>query len=117
MVLQSSAKLPRPVNPYVKLRLGGIEQRTPVLSSTRNPVWGGQDETCRFRFNAGDPNGILQVTVGDWKIGKNVWIARLVVPLASIEVCMNGDGALQEFELRCRTSRCAPTPHHDGRLV
>ncbi len=42
MPLQSSAKLPRPVNPYVKLRLGGTERRTTVLSNSKNPVWGGQ---------------------------------------------------------------------------
>ena len=40
--LQSSAKLPRPVNPYVKLKLGSTELRTNVLTNTKNPVWGGQ---------------------------------------------------------------------------
>lgn len=68
--VQSSAKLPRPINPYVKLKLGGIEQRTPVLTNTKNPVWG--DDTCRFCFSAGDPNAILHVTVGDWKVGGRV---------------------------------------------
>ena len=104
---QSSAKLPRPLNPYVKLRLGGKSMRTNTITSNKNPVWGGKDDNCRFRFDAPDPNAIFYVTVGDWKIGANVWVARLAIPLASIEVSPSDaeDGEIQEFSLRCRLSR------------
>jgi len=152
--------LPRPVNPYVKLRLGGREGRTNVLTNTKNPVWAGTREGLLrgvgvggrgggggegvggggnvFRFPAEDPNALLKVTVGDWKLGKNVWIARLAIPLASIEVCpptsalqpsfkrpgrgggqgggedvMEG-GVTKEFQLRLRVSRFGTRIEKEG---
>lgn len=153
-VSQSSAKLPRPVNPYVKLKLGTTELRTNVLTNTKNPVWGGQVRldtlhlpyllrsvaTCvpdplpplrpplqtlnqqqdathsRFRFRCPDPNAMLRVTVGDWKIGKNLWIARLALPLASIEITTEpkAPGVLKTYALRLRVSRFGKHIEREG---
>lgn len=152
---QSSAKLPRPVNPYVKLKLGTTELRTNVLTNTKNPVWGGQvrlsfhfaaaavpregkvirthartishplpfnkmhtqDAThSRFRFRCPDPNALLRVTVGDWKIGKNLWIARLALPLASIEITTDprAPGVSKTYALRLRVSRFGKHIEREG---
>jgi hypothetical protein len=89
----------------VKLKLGGTEYRTNTISNNKNPYWGGEDDHSRFRFEAPDPNAVMYITVGDWKIGKNSWIARLAIPLASIEATSEEEGQLKEFELRCRVSR------------
>ncbi len=93
-----------------------------TTTHTPTPKQTPQDAThSRLRFPAPDPHALLRVTVGDWKIGKNLWIARLALPLASIEVATatatdpaQSAGVVKTYALRLRVSRFGKHIEREG---
>ena len=93
-----------------------------TTTHTPTPTQSPQDAThSRLRFPAPDPHALLRVTVGDWKIGKNLWIARLALPLASIEVAnatatdpAQPAGVVKTYALRLRVSRFGKHIEREG---
>jgi hypothetical protein len=86
-------------------------------TSTSTPLHTQDATHSRFRFLAPDPNALLRVTVGDWKIGKNLWIARLALPLASIEITPDpakSPGVTKTYALRLRVSRFGKHIEREG---
>ena len=87
---------PRFINPYVKVELSGSlggsskKNRTRFLFKTKQPVWDESDDTEAFSvaYARCAEKEALTFTVWDHNIvGRNQWLARAQLPIASLGPC------------------------------
>mmetsp|Transcript_23506 Transcript_23506/g.30563 ORF Transcript_23506/g.30563 Transcript_23506/m.30563 type:complete len:343 (+) Transcript_23506:8-1036(+) len=82
--LISPYKIPRPINPYLRLACGDVFARTKILFNTKTPNFKSES----LEIFAPLDNDILDITVLDYNAGrKNQWLARGQFNLPMLKLC------------------------------
>ena len=68
-------------DPYVKLKLGGTKVRTPTVKGTQNPTF---NQTLSIPIVFPTMTDSIEVTVWDWDLDGNEWIASIFLSLEDI---------------------------------
>lgn len=103
--------LPRPLNPYVTLRVGKKKHRTPTVYNTKSPRWVKDSldttEPFRFELERGAPKTAeLEVTIKDRNpLSKNEWLASWRLPVATVSPSTGATGQFTRMELKLPARR------------
>jgi len=82
----------RPVNCYVRFKLGNQRYKTKVIKMSNNPIFDSEsDNQCRLEVTTGEE--FLVVQVFDWKPVKHRLLAQTDIPLSTFTSQGNGQGA------------------------